>query len=384
MRPFRLTIVSLSTYPLLNPDCGEGFGGAEVQLYLLGKRLNQYDDIEVTYIVGDFGQPAVEYREGMRCIRSVQKYARPDDACETWLESVIRRKNKWMSRIAFAMRFILHRPDIIMVRTASSGVGKLRFWTRLIGAKLVYMIAHEIDVSGEYERLQPKAAHWYRYGIKYADLIIAQHDEQCALLRQTYGRDAIVMRSVYDVEPVNKDSEGFILWVGRCEDWKRPEWFIDCAKAFPDESFVMIAPSALGKESYQREIKNQCDILSNVTYIDYVPFHEINEYFRKAKVFLITSKYEGFPNTIIQAAKNKTPIGSFGVNPNDIMTKFDIGFYVEHDLEEGIRALRQLLKDKNVIQRKGEAAYAYAKEYHDIEPIARVYRKMFSELISQS
>ncbi len=56
----RVCFVSLKAYPLFNPDISSVFGGAEVDLYMLATELANDERFEVSFIVGDYGQPPLE------------------------------------------------------------------------------------------------------------------------------------------------------------------------------------------------------------------------------------------------------------------------------------------------------------------------------------
>jgi glycosyltransferase involved in cell wall biosynthesis len=66
--------------------------------------------------------------------------------------------------------------------------------------------------------------------------------------------------------------------------------------------------------------------MPNLKFYGFIPFHKIDEYFRKASIFVNTSRIEGFPNTFIQAWAHRVPVVSLTVDPDGIIQNEKLGF----------------------------------------------------------
>ena len=378
----KVCFISRYSYPLFNQQIKSVFGGAEVQLYLIGKKLNEDPEFIVNFVVNDYGQKMREKNSGITLLKIVNKHS-VINGCESFLGKIIRKFKKWYFNFITAFWFVISKPDIIFFRGADSKLSFYRWISWLTGSKLVFMLAHETNCSGEYEKQNgARKGEKYRFGLTRADLIIAQNIEQQRTLKKNYGLDSIIFSSVYNIGELDKKNGEYVLWAGRCEDWKRPELFIDLAEKNPSEKFVIITPPVSGKERYCEEIKKRCSLLSNIRYHSLVPFNEINDYFEKAKLFVITSRYEGFPNTLIQAAKNKTAILSLSINPNGIFDNYDIGGFADGDKNIFFEIFLKLISDQKMLLEKGEAAYRYAQECHDINKGVIILKNILRQLVS--
>jgi glycosyltransferase involved in cell wall biosynthesis len=154
------------------------------------------------------------------------------------------------------------------------------------------------------------------------------------------------------------------------------------AESFSEEKFVMVCPASKDAEYFER-IKVQALNLPNVQFVDYVPFTEIEDYFSKARIFINTSKEEGFPNTFIQAFKNRTPILSMNVNPDSMLEKYDVGRYADGNFEQLKTDLVSLLTDRQLWQRLVDNACRYVERNHNIKRIIEEDKKMILKLLNK-
>jgi len=371
----RVCFVGATAYALFHPDVQDSFGGAEVQLYLLSTGLARDDRFEVHFITGDYGQPSSEVVGGVVLHRGIPVRA----------DAGLMRALRWGPRLVRIIRGI--GADVLVQRTAGAHTGLFRLATQALGQKMAYMVAHQIDCNGEFERATgflPGAL--YRYGLRRADLVVAQSEEQRTLLRRHHGRVSVLMPSMHVIPPeeeVVEAARDCVLWVGRCEPWKRPELVFQLSRRFPQERFVMIAPPALGQTALHHVIRREAARLPNLEYLDFVPFRDIDAYFRRAKLLLQTSVHEGFPNTFIQAAKNGTPIASLQVNPDDVLGRFDCGACADGDIERLVEIVGRLLADRTLRDRQAKSGWRYARTHHDAEPIIERYKAILRDLVAR-
>lgn len=364
----RICFVSIHSYPLFNSKCKVVFGGAEIQLFQIGKEISNNPELEVCFVVGDFGQSKEEVYKNIRVIKSF---------------SVSRKRFKYIKGIFCLMKLfiILKKIDADLYVQRSSGLetGVIALFSNIFRKKFIYMTAHEIDCSGEFRKKNPIAGLFYEFGLSHANLVITQNKRHQQLLKINYGLDAPVLNSAYDI-PAKRNKDGkYILWVARLDKWKNPEIFINLANFFPDEEFLMVAPISSDIE-YGKEIQRKSKEVDNIRLIPGVPFTEINEYFRKAKIFINTSSYEGFPNTFVQAVMNGVPIISLNVNPDQVISKRNIGYFADNNPETLRDKLSILVNDSEVYKELSNNAYKYAKDSHDIKRISIQFISLINKI----
>jgi len=141
----------------------------------------------------------------------------------------------------------------------------------------------------------------------------------------------------------------------------------------------MICQEAFGQGGYE-DLLREAEGIANLEFLERVGFHEIDEYFQRAKVLVNTSDSEGFPNTFIQACKWATPILSLNVNPDGFLERYQCGKCAEGDWGQFVRMLTELAEPETQ-KEYGCNARRYVEEHHDIKRIIEEYKRIFRELI---
>jgi glycosyltransferase involved in cell wall biosynthesis len=157
---------------------------------------------------------------------------------------------------------------------------------------------------------------------------------------------------------------------------KRPQLFVKLAQALPEEQFVMVMP---GQEKAGKELMMEANRTANLKFIESIPFHKTQAYFNRAKCFVNTSDFEGFPNTFIQACMGSTPILSFNVNPDNFINKYELGCFCRNNLQVAINFINGLDEDK--ISFYGNNALRYASENHNISDKIKEFERLIDSLV---
>lgn len=368
----RIGIIHLGIYPIFNDTCRHTFGGAEVQLYHIGRKLKENPLFEVTIFVGDFDQPQVEYYDGIRLIKTV----RADSPHSLFLQ--------FIRAVKLFHCLLKYDVDLFIQRTASLGTGLIAFICKLFRKKFIYMIAHDWDCNRLFEKQNNFIVRQvYRYGLKNAHSIIAQSDLQKQLLLDNYHLPAKTLPSMYPIRDLKKSDRKYYLWIARGEPWKQPEIFFELADLNPDRDFLMVCTKALGKDDYYEDIKKMAAARGNVQFFEFVPLLKIQDVFSRAILFINTSKYEGFPNTFIQAGMTKTPILSLNVDPDNFIVKKKCGFFCENDKAKMQTFLKEAYINQTALSDYGENLYSYIKDRHDIEKYIGLLEKEINTLCAE-
>lgn len=355
--------VAPNAYPVLaNQDFGK-CGGAEIQQVLLGRALVQRG-YRVAFVVGDYGQPAWQEREGIEVWRGPFGYL----GGGTWHYPVDTLRLIWLLRRVGADINVLKCPRNLLL-----GMGLHR---RLFGGRLVKIMAAASDCSKQSVRFLP-----YALGAKLVDCTVFQSHEQQTLAGEALGLRGRMIRNMahpWDENRAEPVRDIDVLWVGTSVAIKQPEVFLDLAEMMGHVRFTMIM--APGQDpALRRQVEERTRGLANVDYLGFVEYKEIGTYYQRAKVLALTSWAEGFPNVFLQAWQAKTPVVSLRVNPDGIVVRQGLG-RVSGSIEQMRRDVDELLNDDALRTSLGENGARYVKGHHDSERIAQEYMDLFEWL----
>jgi glycosyltransferase involved in cell wall biosynthesis len=363
----KICFFNINAYSVFNAKSGASIGGTEVQLFNAAKFLARIDNLEVSFIVGDWDQDNVEQYENISLHKSFS----------------IRRSLFSYLKAPFQLWRSLGRvnADVYIASSAGVEIGIIALFCKLQKRKFIYRTAHDIDCSGEYSKRGIKG--WaYTFGLRKADLVFTQKRENQMMLREYYGIDAVVVRNAYSIKASDDHGKGqYVLWISRCEKWKNPELFIEVANSLKHLHFVMICQKSMSE--YYKSVKKSAEKLSNIDFIEGIPFDEIQKYYNRARIFVGTSDYEGFPNTFMQACIGKTPIISFRVNPEEFITKYNLGYCANGDFDRMVRCIDTLMNNEADWNEKSENALGYVRENHDIEVIGKQWEREIYSVVKK-
>lgn len=219
--------------------------------------------------------------------------------------------------------------------------------------------------------------------LRRADLVIAQTRRQQQTLQAVLGKEPVILGSGHPLPPPPQfhnaaSSSTTVLWLANLTPTKQPLVFLRLAHRLQhtDAHFLMVgaAPNAELLALVQRKAAH----LENFTYAGAAAFHETARFFAAAHLFVLTSEFEGIPNTLIQACLYGVPTLSLRNDPDRIIQTYAIGA-VAADEEELSELTYTWITDPERRHIAGQNAYDLARRQFDI----RVIVDRLSELVRQ-
>lgn len=377
----KVCFFSPTAYSYFNPSEFTWAGGAEIQQVQIAQYMKN-KGVDVSFIVGDYGQADVEIIGGITIIKSFNPFEG-------------NRKLRFipdMFKVFKAMK--IADADIYNQRSTSFYTGQLAFFASHLGKRFTFSIG--IDYNCERNcggHLVWPMCHLYRYGIKKADAVIAQTEKQKALLKKNFGIDAVVIRNgvfipkgieprLYSSEQAgaNYDSHKTdFLWVGSIRRRKRPELFIELAKKVKEAHFTMIGGEGDDRSFYKKIVESAAHV-SNLSYIGFVPPDKIHEYYRRAYAYINTSYLEGFPNTYLHSWIYGVPTITIEIDPDGIIENNALG-KVCGSFENLVETVRRFCSARKERDEMSMRAFQYVRSNHRIEDKAQDYIDLFESLL---
>jgi glycosyltransferase involved in cell wall biosynthesis len=412
-------------YPLFNTAFRGSFGGWEVRISLIARELAKRGRFDVVVLVGDYGQPHVELRDGVTLIswRDRDIWGIPPRQQQNTISSwnpfpfgslpyiVWHRAQKRITStvsVHFPSRIFSHigqfrvlqkniaiyneiNADIYVVPGNSFFSAETASYCAKKGKKYVFLSGSDMDYYAEFKE-DPNGKDIYgmphflkMYCIEQAAAHIVQTERQAKMLQDSYYRSSTVIKNPIDVNPKfpRISNPRSILWVGKSDERvKRPSLLFELARRIPEFQFNVIMNTAMIKS--HMEAVRLAGELPNITMIEQVPFEEIERYFADARIHLNTSAFEGFPNTYLQAAKYGVPTVAMVVDPDGMLSRHSCGIVCGNDLDRCEASLRQLMADDKFYTGFSQNSLYYVRKHHDKDLVVQKYEQALEAVLSNS
>lgn len=361
-----ITFVSPLGLPLLRNPPEAGPGGAERQFLLFGKGLKKRG-WSVCFIT-DNNAPGKDKETVMPV----------EMASFSFLRGGKRRMLlDWMSILYAMWRANSH---YYVLKTPAYLLAPMHIFTWIFRRKLVFWAQMEFDAHPELRSFKKSVSVLLDMGTHCADIILAQNRSQIEGFKKNFGKEAKLIKNISgnlsgeNGLPDNDKAIVDVLWVGNSMAKKRYEVVVALAKMLPDYSFAIAMNKAVPARYMEAEAR--CHSVHNIKFLGEVNPVEMESWYGKARLLLNTSTQEGFPNTYLQAWQHGIPVVSLCIDPDDIVTKCNLGVVidksltklVEGDEERCARALvapvGELLTDNVAYRQCSKNAKTYIAENH--------------------
>ena len=347
-------------------------GGAEVQQSILA-RLFAQAGYPVSMISFDYGQPSPTVVDGITVYKAFREGAGIP---------VLRFLHPRLTTMWRVLRQV--NADVYYQRSSAMWTAVVAEFCRRHGKRSIYAGASDRDFELGQEQILHMRDKWlYRRGVARVDRIVTQNAFQLESCRRHYRREALVVPSCY-VPPEHAVRASLehdrVLWVGTIHGYKRPHMLLDIAERLPHRRFVMIGGPSIGgerlKPGYFEEVRARAAQLANVEFVGFLPLAEVERWFDRARLLMLTSVYEGMPNVFLQAWARGVPTVAtvdVGAPVNTVFT----------DVGQGTARVETLLSDSALWTQASHDCLAYFERNHsDSEVLAR-YARLFDELHPQ-
>ncbi|BED87970.1 MULTISPECIES: glycosyltransferase [unclassified Pseudoalteromonas] len=176
----------------------------------------------------------------------------------------------------------------------------------------------------------------------------------------------------------NNNKQDYILCVGRLEKQKAFHFALE-AFAQLNKSYPNLRLKIVGQGSLENELKSLAKQLKISGNIDFEGFQShMLDYYLNAKVTLLTSIYEGFPNVLVESITLGTPVVSFDCpsGPREIIDQGINGYLVEY---QSIDSLVSYLDKSLNTQFDSKAVMETAKK-NKVSEVMKKYSKLLKNI----
>lgn len=304
--------------PLLAAQPGASAGGAETQMLMLARGLAARG-LRPALVV--FAREGVETPQRLDGIEVVEvRLPRSSFSGLRLLDRV------W----TVCTTFWQLRSPVLVQRIAGPETGLLALLSRLARRRFVYSSANVVDF--DFARLRPgKARVWlFHLGVRLAHAIVVQTPEQVDLCRRRFGREPVMIKSVAEpAAPRSRQPEAF-LWVGRTDWYKRPEAYLELARALPQARFRMVAMPMNEEGAFRADdLAEEARTIPNFELLPARPRAELMRLIEEAVAVVNTADYEGMPNVFLEGWSRGVPALALTHDPDGVIAREGLGGYAE-------------------------------------------------------
>ncbi len=170
----------------------------------------------------------------------------------------------------------------------------------------------------------------------------------------------------YEDEAVSNsqsDKEDYIMYAGRLEKQKGIEMLLQAFSMLNEKTIDL---KIIGSGSLKDNLVRQCEELGiedRVTFIEHKT--KIMDYYKRARIVVMTSYFEGFPNVLVEAIACGTPIVSYDLpsGPREIIVEGVNGYLVPYlDIVKFSKALDLALTKNWNAKKIKETSFRYFRE----------------------
>jgi len=249
---------------------------------------------------------------------------------------------------------------VIVQRAAGIHTALVAAAARLLRTRFVFASAglHDFDFASWESRRWIVAL--YERAVRSADRVVVQSAEQAALCRRRFGREPLVIASIAEPAAPQTGTPGAFLWVGRLDEHKRPQAYLDLARALPEARFRLVA------------VAGELDAadIPNLELLGPRPRAELAPLFADAVAIVSTSRSEGVPNVFLEAWARGVPALALAHDPDGAIERERLGGFAGGSPERLAELARELWETRGDRAELATRCREHVTRVHDAGPVA--------------
>lgn len=348
-------------------------GGAETQVLLLAQALARRGLRVAIIAFGEGGELPAD-TGGVRII------PRPP----------YRKPTGIISRCAEVLRIVRSLraapSHTVVYRGGGFEVGVVGLFSRLARRRFVFASASIVDF--EYHRLEhrPLQLLLHKLGVRLADAIVVQTEEQVELCESALRRKPVLIKSIAPLaEPQDSAPEAF-LWVGRLVPYKRPLEYIALARALPEAQFWMVGVASLTdpqNDSFAESVRRESQNVPNLQLLPPRPHTAVGKLMSRAAASVNTAEFEGMPNVFLEAWSRGVPALALGHDPGGVVEAHDLGGFAAGSFDKLVQLAREQWHQRHERRDLAQRCRAYIQAHHAPEAVAESWQRILQERSSR-
>jgi glycosyltransferase involved in cell wall biosynthesis len=219
------------------------------------------------------------------------------------------------------------RATVFVQRNAGRVTGPVALAAKIRRSRFVYSSANVLDFDFDLVDRSRISQAMFRLGIRLADCVVVQSTEQERLCEERYGRSGVMIRSIALPAEPRRAAEA-LVWIGRLDDYKRPDAFVTLARTCPDLRCWMIAiPGSPAFPEASRRLRSAAEEIPNLHLLPPRPHDAMGEVLDRAVAVVNTALYEGMPNVFLEGWARGVPALAHSHDPDGVIEREGLGAF---------------------------------------------------------
>lgn len=337
----------------IDPDSSTGGGGAETQMLLLARGLAELGARVCVAAYDDAGD-LPDSIDGVNLIARAPYQAR------------LGSRGKLREAVHIYESLAKGNAEVVLARVATPAIALVAWSAKLQRRRFVYSSANITDFDHapvEPDRLNRTLV---RNGLRLADDIIVQTEEQRTLCEERLGRTPVLIRSIAQRAPAREHEPEAFLWVARMASYKRPLAFVELARAVPEARFWMVCVPEPCEESRTLlgEVRQAAASVSNLELLPPLPRSELLALIGRSVTVVNTAEFEGLSNIFLEAWAQGVPGVALSYDPDGLIGRHGLGGFAGGSPTRLASIVRKLWETRHDQQELAGRCQDYLREHH--------------------
>ncbi len=312
---------------------------------------------------------------------------------------MVRRVDPWWDCLALARLVGLLRRERYTVLHAHSAKGGYlgRLAARMAGRPRTVYSPRAFSYLSQQGVARKFFLGLERLAVRWTDLVHATSESEKTRAVEEVGfptaRVVVIPNSVdlAEAETLRSGSavkDRVVLTVGRLAYQKNPEMFVRVARRIldhlPGTRFALVGAGFAGPlERRVGELIRSLGLEGDVEIVPWADRAKTLNLMMACSVFVLTSRFEGMPNTVLEAMMLRKPVVATDVDGSrDVLGTGQGGFVVPLDDDQAMAdRVLALLRDPTLAGRVGEAGRQRVLDCYDIHRNAQMMDALYGELL---
>ena len=168
--------------------------------------------------------------------------------------------------------------------------------------------------------------------------------------------------------PRVREPEAF-LWIGRTDWYKRPEAYVELARALPEARFRMVAMPMNDAGAARAALEREASALPNLELLSPRPRAELMQLVDEAVAIVNTSDYEGMPNVFLEGWARGVPALALTHDPDGVIAREGLGAFAAGSPTDLAELASDLWEKRNDQAALSERCTGYVEREHSSEAV---------------